>query len=83
MIKVRLLVSGAGFFFLGSGLIAELMQILRDSLTIEREQIFNIGAYPLVFLSSVKTALTAVFPLFLLLVIAAILAPMAMGGLDI
>ena len=77
---ILLLVSGAGFFFLGSGLIAELMQILRDSLTIEREQIFNIGAYPLVFLSSVKTALTAVFPLFLLLVIAAILAPMAMGG---
>ena len=77
---ILLLVSGAGFFFLGSGLIAELMQILRDSLTLEREQIFNVGAFPLLFLNTVQTALNAVFPLFLLLVIAAIIAPMAMGG---
>ena len=77
---ILMLVSGAGFFFLGGGLIDDLMQILRDSLTIEREQIFNVGAFPLLFLNTVQTALNAVFPLFLLLVIAAIIAPMAMGG---
>ena len=71
---ILLLVSGAGFFFLGSGLIAELMQILRDSLTLEREQIFNVGAFPLLFLNTVQTALNAVFPLFLLLEISISLA---------
>jgi len=77
---ILLLVSGAGFFFLGSGLVGDIMQILRDGLTIEREQIFNIGAYPVLFLNTIQTAINAVFPLFLLLVIAAVIAPMAMGG---
>lgn len=77
---IILLVSGVGFFFLGSELVADIMQILRDSLTIDREQIFNVGTFPLVFLNTVQTALNAVFPLFLLLVIAAVVAPMAMGG---
>lgn len=77
---ILLLVSGSGFFFLGSGLINELMQILRDSLSIERDRIFDIGTYPVLFLDTVHTAINAVFPLFLLLVIAAIIAPMAMGG---
>ena len=77
---ILMLVSGVGFFFLGSDLVSDIMQILRDSLTIEREQIFNVSTYPLVFLNAIETALTAVFPLFLLLVIAAVIAPMAMGG---
>lgn len=77
---ILMLVSGAGFFFLGGELVADIMQILRDSLTIERKQIFDVGTYPLLFLNTVQTALTAVFPLFLLLVVGAIVAPMAMGG---
>ena len=77
---ILMLVSGAGFFFLGSELVADIMQILREGLTIEREQIFNVGTYPLLFLNAVHAALTAVFPLFLLLVVAAVIAPMAMGG---
>ncbi|MDT8384992.1 MAG: flagellar biosynthesis protein FlhB [Gammaproteobacteria bacterium] len=77
---ILLLVSGSGFFFLGSGLIKDLMQILRDSLSIERDRIFDIGTYPVLFLDTVHTAISAVFPLFLLLVIAAVIAPMAMGG---
>lgn len=56
------------------------MQILRDGLTLEREQIFNVGAFPVLFLNTVQTAINAVFPLFLLLVITAVIAPMAMGG---
>lgn len=75
-----MLVSGAGFVFLGGQLVADLMQILRDSLTIEREQIFDLGTYPVLFLNYVHAGLSAVFPLFLLLVVAAVLAPMAMGG---
>ena len=77
---ILMLASGIGFFFLGSELVADIMQILRDSLTIERDQIFNVSTYPLLFLNTVHTALTAVFPLFFLLVVAAVIAPMAMGG---
>jgi flagellar biosynthetic protein FlhB len=77
---LMMLVSGAGFFFLGSDLIAELMQILRSTLTIERSLIFDTNALPSLFLGVLQTAILAVTPLFLLLVITAIVAPMAMGG---
>lgn len=77
---ILMLVSGVGFFYLGSNLISDIMQILRESLTIERAQIFNIDAFPLVFLDAVKSGLLAVFPLFLLLIVTAILAPLALGG---
>lgn len=77
---LMMLVAGSGFFFLGSDLIADLMQILRSHLTIERALIFDTGALPSEFLNTLQTAITAVMPLFILLVIAAIVAPMAMGG---
>ena len=77
---LMLLASGTGFFFLGSKLVADLMQILRDSLTIERAQIFELNTYPVLFLDTIHKALTAVSPLFILLVITAIVAPLAMGG---
>lgn len=77
---LMLLASGTGFFFLGSKLVADLMQIMRDSLIIERAQIFELNTYPVLFLDTIQKALTAVSPLFILLVITAIVAPMAMGG---
>jgi flagellar biosynthetic protein FlhB len=77
---LMLLASGTGFFFLGSKLVADIMQIMRDSLTIERAQIFEINTYPVLFLDTIQKALTAVSPLFILLVITAIVAPLAMGG---
>lgn len=75
-----LLVSGIGFFFLGSNLVADLMQILSDSLTIERERIYAIDTFPVFFLGKLETAISAVSPMFFLLVVTAIIAPMAMGG---
>jgi len=75
-----LVVSGSGLIFMGSDLVAGLMQILRDSLTLDREQIYAVETFPLVFLKMVEAGLTAVFPFFLLLVITAIIAPLAMGG---
>jgi flagellar biosynthetic protein FlhB len=77
---LMLLASGTGFFFLGSKLVADLMQIMRDSLTIERAQIFELNTYPVLFLDTIQKALTAVSPLFILLIITAIVAPLAMGG---
>lgn len=75
-----MLVSGAGFLFLGQSMIEELMQILRDSLTIERAVIFNPFSMWIIFWERIYSALDAVLPLFLLLVFIAIVAPMALGG---
>ncbi|MBN4079196.1 flagellar biosynthesis protein FlhB [Beggiatoa alba] len=75
-----LLVSGVGFFFLGSELVADLMRILRESLIIERETIYRVEAFPELFLKILQSAIHAIFPMFLLLVITAFIAPMAMGG---
>ena len=74
------MVSGAAFLSLGSGLIADIMEILRSHLTIERDFIFDETLYPQLFLNTLQDALNAVFPLFILLVIGALVAPLAMGG---
>ncbi len=77
---LMLFASGGGLFFLGSDLVKGLMQILDSSLTIERADIFDVNAMTTLFGERVFHALDAVMPLFVLLVIVAILAPMAMGG---
>ncbi len=77
---VMMLVSGAGFVFLGSGLIKDLMQVLRAHLSIERAQIFDLDSYPHLLLETLQFSIFAVMPLFILLVVAAIVAPMVLGG---
>lgn len=77
---LMLLASGGGLLFLGSDLVKGLMQILDSSLTIERANIFDVNAMTALFSEMVFHAIDAVMPLFVLLVIVAILAPMAMGG---
>ncbi len=77
---VMMLVSGAGFVFLGSGLIKDLMQVLRAYLSVERAQIFDLASYPGLLFETLKFSILSVMPLFLLLVVVAIIAPMALGG---
>jgi flagellar biosynthetic protein FlhB len=77
---LMLLLSGAGMFFLGDDLVRDLMQVLRNNLVIERADIFDVSAMTSKFLTSLRDALNAVVPLFFLLVMVAILAPMALGG---
>jgi flagellar biosynthetic protein FlhB len=75
-----LLAGGGGLFFLGSDLIAGLLEIMRSNLVIERANIFDVNAMPVMFLQALESALRAVLPLFLLLTVAAVLAPLALGG---
>jgi flagellar biosynthetic protein FlhB len=77
---LMLFASGGGLLFLGSDLTKDLMQILDSSLTIERANIFDVNAMTALFSEMVFHAIDAVMPLFVLLVIVAILAPMTMGG---
>ena len=75
-----LLASGGGLLFLGGDLIADLMEIMRSNFVIDRTTIFNANAMPVLFLDALESALYAVLPLFLLLTITAILAPLSLGG---
>ncbi|NOX92034.1 MAG: flagellar biosynthesis protein FlhB [Gammaproteobacteria bacterium] len=77
---VMMLVSGAGFVFLGSALVKDLMQVLRAHLSIERAQIFDLNSYPGLLLETLQFSIFSVMPLFILLVVVAIIAPMALGG---
>lgn len=77
---LMLLVSGGGMMIFGSHLINGIMQILRDSLIIERADIFNPASMVILFANNVYSGLATVMPLFFLLVLAAIIAPMALGG---
>ncbi|MCF6338334.1 MAG: flagellar biosynthesis protein FlhB [Gammaproteobacteria bacterium] len=77
---VMMLVSGAGFVFLGSALVQDLMQILRAHLSIERAQIFDLASYPGFLFDTLQFSIFSVMPLFILLVVVAIVAPMALGG---
>lgn len=75
-----LLVSGGGLLFLGGSLIDGLMQILRDSFVIEREDIFNPASMMILFVENIYKGINSVLPLFALLLAIAIIAPMALGG---
>lgn len=75
-----MLVSGAGLMFLGQNLVEGLMQIMRDSLIMDRADIFDPNAMWVAFIKSLYSALDATLPLFLLLVMIAVIAPMALGG---
>jgi len=75
-----LLAGGGGFLFMGDDLVAGLMQAMRDGLVIDRASVFDPGAMPRLFGEAVVSALWNIMPLFVLLVIAAVAAPMAMGG---
>ena len=61
---VMMLVSGAGFVFLGARLVEDLMQILRTHLSIERAQIFDLGSYPGLLFETLKFSIFSVMPLF-------------------
>jgi flagellar biosynthetic protein FlhB len=75
-----LLAGGGGFLFLGDDLVAGLMQAMRDGLVIDRASMFDDTAMQRLFGEAVVAALWNVMPFFAVLVIAAVAAPLAMGG---
>ena len=75
-----LLVSGGGLMFFGAHMIQGLMELLRTNLVIDRAAMFNPAAMMMTFVDALYGAIDVVMPLFVLLVITAIVAPMALGG---
>jgi len=75
------LLAGAGALLLmGGGIFQRLQEILRRSFTIERELIFDTGAMHAMLQLRITEGLIMLLPVFLVLIVAAVLGPLSLGG---
>jgi flagellar biosynthetic protein FlhB len=75
-----LLVSGVGILLLGRRVVDGLLATLHNNLQLTKLDILDASKIPSYFLKEAINSLWTLAPLLLLLVMAAILAPMALGG---
>ncbi len=75
-----LLSAGATAYFLGPTMIKELAELLQQHFALEREVIFDPSILPGVFAAACIKMLMILAPFFLIMVVAAIAGPLAMGG---
>ena len=75
-----MLAASGGLLFLGGGIIDGLQSLLRHTLQIERNRIFDTNAIPHYFFDNVTSTLLSLAPFLVLMVVAALLAPLALGG---
>jgi flagellar biosynthesis protein FlhB len=74
------LIAGAGLHFLGRGLGAGLFDLMRASLSLSREMALDDSSAVSLFAASAAHALLACAPVLGLTLVAALLAPLAIGG---
>lgn len=79
---IMLMVSGIALFVLGPYTAGEMQSIFKQYLNLDRETIFTPMAMPAMFESAVLEAMTALIPFFILMVIAAVIGPIVMGGFN-
>jgi flagellar biosynthetic protein FlhB len=77
-----LLAGGGGMLMLSGYLMDGLRHIMTSGLSLEREQFFDAAHLVPTFWQAIYSALQTLAPLFTLLVVVALLAPMALGGLS-
>ncbi len=75
-----MLAASGGLLFLGGGIIDGLQALLRHTLKIERTRIFDTNAIPHFFYENAMSTLMTLAPFLTLMVVAALLAPLALGG---
>ncbi|MDH5571592.1 MAG: EscU/YscU/HrcU family type III secretion system export apparatus switch protein, partial [Gammaproteobacteria bacterium] len=78
---LMMLSSGAGLLFLGPPIVETLTEIFRSSLSISRENVFDPFAMLRLFDSAIMAAFWSILPFFFLVIVAAVIGPVAMGGL--
>jgi len=77
---VMLLAGGAGLWFMGSAITQKLLKVLRDGLTLDKRMTYD-PDFLLPHLHTLSNdALLALLPFLLLLLLAAIIAPMLLNG---
>ena len=74
------LIAGGGLHFLGRGLGSDLFDLMRTGLTISRTQAMDESSAVSLFGASVQHALLACAPILGLTLVAALLAPLSIGG---
>jgi flagellar biosynthesis protein FlhB len=74
------LFAGGALHFLGRGLGSDLFDLMRDGLTISRDQALDQSSAISMFASSLQHALLAIAPILGLTLLAALLAPLSIGG---
>ncbi|SDH76117.1 flagellar biosynthetic protein FlhB [Pseudomonas benzenivorans] len=75
-----MLAGAGGLLASGGGLANRLLEIMRGSFSLPREAIMDEGSMAIWLIASGKIALEALLPLFLALLIASIVGPIALGG---
>jgi flagellar biosynthetic protein FlhB len=77
---VLLMVSAAAVLFLGAGIISDLGQMMKDSLSLSREEVFDTKYMIINFGSSSLEALWAIIVFMIVVLIAAFAGPISLGG---
>jgi flagellar biosynthetic protein FlhB len=72
--------AGAGLYYLGGGLASELYDLTHRSLSFSRQQALDAGQVMPAVSAAFADGIMACLPLFGLIVLAALLAPLALGG---
>ncbi len=75
-----LLGGAGGLLLMGGGLFQGLQEILRRSWTVERELLLDTGTLHVVLQTRITEGLVMLLPFFLLLIVAAVLGPLSLGG---
>ena len=78
---VMLLLSGFGFVFFGAHIISGLLEMMRAEFVIDRTKLFESQMLPQYLWDALVTSLKFLSPFFALLVIAAVLGPISVGGI--
>ncbi|MCW8932543.1 MAG: flagellar biosynthesis protein FlhB [Gammaproteobacteria bacterium] len=77
-----LLASILGIMFFGSGMIEAITDIMKNNFSVERNTLFDTEQLFIHFKSELSSMLFAVLPLFILMIITAILASSLLGGFN-
>ena len=75
-----LLAGGGGMIFMGDSIMGGLRDIMVNGLSVKREVLFNTESMVTLFSGYITDSLLILTPLFILLMVVALLVPMALGG---
>ena len=79
---LMMMAAAGGLLFFGSQMIQDLMSVLKKGLVIEREIIFSDKAAPIKFVEATYDGLLMLAPLFGVLFVVALFAPVLLGGIS-
>lgn len=77
---LMLMLAGGALWFLGPYFASEMLVLVKSSLNLTREQIYDPTAMPELFKLAILDALAILTPFFIIMVIAAIAGPISLGG---